>query len=135
MWKNYKLKFYRFWNKSACTPISSEERSLMIIVSQLLQNKETDLLMVPKMDKFYIKSDDDSIFIVIDNLSSEAYAIDGVSGFYIKMSDRVMGFVLDKFIEEVEKRRNEMEKKYRSNIQYSLNSVVNKFFNNNKNNK
>ena len=107
----------------------------MIIVSQLLQNKETDLLMVPKMDKFYIKSDDDSIFIVIDNLSSEAYAIDGVSGFHIKMSDRVMEFVLDKFIEEVEKRRTEMEKKYRSNIQYSLNTVVNKFFNNNKNNK
>jgi hypothetical protein len=135
MWKNYKLKFYRFWNKSACTPISSEERSLMIIVSQLLQNKETELLMVPKMDKFYIKSDDSSIFIVIDNISSEAYAINHVFGYHIKMSDRVMNFVLDKFIEEVEKRRTDMEKEYRNNIQYSLNSVVNKFFNNNKNNK
>lgn len=129
--KNIKLKLYNFLNKASSTKITKEERSLMIIVTQLLKNDNTDLLMVPNMDKFYIKADDSSIFIVIDNTCNEAYVINHVFGYHIKISDRVMNFVLDKFIDEVEKRRTEMENEYRNNIQYSLNSVVNRFFNKN----
>lgn len=129
--KNIKLQLYKFLNKASSTKITKEERSLMIIVTQLLNNDNTDLLMVPKMDKFYIKADDSSIFIVIDNTCNEAYVINHVFGYHIKISDRVMNFVLDKFIDEVEKRRTIMENEYRNNIQYSLNSVVNRFFNKN----
>jgi len=134
MIKNYKLKFYKIWNKSLCSEITREERDLMIIVSQLVKNNDTDLLMVPKMDKFYIKSGDGSIFIVVDNMTSEAFVINHVLGYHIKLSDRVMNFVLDKFIYEVEKRRTAMENEYKSNIQYSLNTIVSRLFNNNNNN-
>ena len=132
MLKKVKLQFYKIFNKQDTTPISKEERSLMIIASQLVNNKKTDLLMTPRMDKFYITSDDKSLFVVIDTELCDACVVNHVFGYHIKISQRAMNFILDKFIDEVEARRNAMENEFRSNIQYSLNSVAERLINNKK---
>lgn len=109
------------------TKISKEERYFMIIVTHLLKSKNSELLMVPDMNKFYIKSDDGTLFIIIDLLMNEGIAINHVFGYNIKLSPRVSLYVYDKFIHEVEIRRNNMENEYRNNIQNSLHAVVNHY--------
>lgn len=109
------------------TNISKEERYFMIIVTHLLKSKNSELLMVPDMNKFYIKSDDGTLFIIIDLVMNEGIVINHVFWCNIKLSPRVSLYVYDKFIHEVEIRRNNMESEYRNNIQKSLHAVVNHY--------
>lgn len=106
--------------------IEREERYLMIIVRKLLNSQESELLMVPDMSKFYIKSEKNGIFVVADFNTNVASVINHKFGYDIKMKNaRVLKYVVGNFTTVVEKRRQEMENEYRGNIQHTLSSVLN----------
>lgn len=106
--------------------IEREERYLMIIVRKLLNSQESELLMVPDMSKFYIKSETNGIFVVADFNTNVASVINHKFGYDIKMKNaRVLKYVVGNFTTVVEKRRQEMENEYRGNIQHTLSSVLN----------
>jgi len=106
--------------------IEREERYLMIIVRKLLNSQESELLMVPDMSKFYIKSEENGIFVVADFNTNIASVINHKFGYDIKMKNaRVLKYVVGNFTTVVEKRRQEMENEYRGNIQHTLSSVLN----------
>lgn len=119
------LKLIKLFN---CTgaQISCEERALMIIVNKLLASNGSEPLMAPTMNKVYVRSDDRSIFVVIDFDTNDASVINHHFGYDIKISERVARSISDRFVAEVEKRRTDMENEYRGNIQYSLSSVIKK---------
>ena len=109
------------------TKITTEERYLMIIISQLMKRKDSELLTIPYVTKCYIKNDNAKIFITVDFVQNEAFVRNHVFGYDIKLSPRVTVYIYDKFIKEVEIRRNEMENEYRNNVQNSLHSVVDRY--------
>ena len=106
--------------------IEREERYLMIIVRKLLNSQESELLMVPDMSKFDIKSENNGIFVVADFNTNVASVINHKFGYDIKMKNaRVLKYVVGNFTKVVEQRRQEMENEYRGNIQHTLSSVLN----------
>lgn len=117
----------RMFDPKHSTKITTEERYLMIIISQLMKRKDSELLTIPYVTKCYIKSDNAKIFITVDFVQNEAFVRNHVFGYDIKLSPRVTVYIYDKFIKEVEIRRNEMENEYRSNVQNSLHSVVDRY--------
>lgn len=117
----------RMFDPKHSTKITTEERYLMIIISQLMKRKDSELLTIPYVTKCYIKNDNAKIFITVDFVQNEAFVRNHVFGYDIKLSPRVTVYIYDKFIKEVEIRRNEMENEYRSNVQNSLHSVVDRY--------
>lgn len=126
--RTLKLKLIKKLSPTSATPIIQEERYLMIIIKKLLNLKESELLMTPNMSKFYItldkNNDKSGIFVVIDFTSNVTSIINHKFGYDIKMSSRVSSYIMTNFITKVEERRENMEKEYRSNIQYSLSTVL-----------
>jgi len=122
--KKIYVKLNRMFNSKNDNRISKEERCLMIIVKKLLSIPETDLLMMPNMNKAYIRSDDRQIFVVIDMNNRSASVVNHHFGYDLRLSQRVLDYVSDNFTVEVEKRRTNMENEYMTNIQYSLSNVI-----------
>lgn len=124
--------------------IFHDERGLMIIVKQLLNNKESVLLMKSGMDKIYIKSNDGAVFVTVDFNNRIAFVtvdfnnriasdINHKFGFNIPFSQRVSTYINDNFSNEVDKRRTELENEYRGNVHYSLSNVIHNLYKNEKN--
>jgi hypothetical protein len=122
--KKIYVKLNKMFNLKSDNRISREERCLMIIVKKLLSIPETDLLMMPNMNKAYIRSDDRQIFVVIDMNNRSASVVNHHFGYDLRLSQRVLNYVSDNFTVEVEKRRTNMENEYMTNIQYSLSNVI-----------
>lgn len=124
--KKLELKLYKFLNKSNTLPLSKEERCALIIVGKLLLNKGNELLMYPSLNRFYIKSDDNGIFVVVTSNPNEITIINHVYCYNVKLGERSYNRIYDMFMEEVKRRRLAMEKEYTDNIQYSLMNVASK---------
>lgn len=127
--KKIAVKFTKMVSNKNDLNITQEERSLMIIVKYLIEDPNSDLLMTPGMYKLYIKSDDKTLFVVVDMGNNTASIINHHFGYNIKMSQRVMNYIDCNFSKEVEKRRTIMENEYRGNIKYSLSGIINNFKN------
>lgn len=127
--RRFKLRVSKLFKCRDFTPLTSEERNLVIVVAHLLANKDTDLLMHPDLHTFYIKSDVNGLFVIINFYNKTSCVINHVFGYDIKMSDRVSNYIRGMYIREVEVRRREMEKEYRNNIQHSLKNVINTIHN------
>lgn len=125
--RKIKLWLRRTFDPKQSAKVSKEERNLMILISHLLKDKNSELLMIPDMSKFYIRSYDKTLFITIDFNSNEAVAVNHVFGYNIKLSQRVVVYIYKKFTHEVEIRRMDMENEYRGNIQNSLHTVLDRY--------
>ena len=118
----------RFFDMKKCAEISQEERYLMIIASQLMKDKSSELLLTLNLNKFYLRNRAARLFIIIDFSTDEACVINHVFKYDIKMSARVSSYIYKKFTKEVEKRRNEMEDEYRNSVNNSLHNVLDNYF-------
>lgn len=124
--KKLELKLYKILNKSNTIPLTKEERCSIIIVSKLLLNKGNELLMYPSLNRFYIKSDENGIFVVVTSDPNEITIINHVYCYNVKLGERSYNRIYNMFMEEVKQRRLAMEKEYTDNIQFSLMNVVSK---------
>ena len=77
----------RMFDPKHSTKITTEERYLMIIISQLMKRKDSELLTIPYVTKCYIKSDNAKIFITVSNLGIVApLSIRAITGWLTPLS-------------------------------------------------
>lgn len=117
------------WFKQKLSPqdfdrVTKTERDAIMIFNTLVHHPESDLLIRPSNDKYYIKSAKTGIFITLSTYNPEISIINHVYGYNVKISNRVMKNMERTFVTEVEKRRVEMESEYKDNIQHSLNHIA-----------
>lgn len=123
--KRFAFKIYKRINRSGTMLLSRKERYAVIIIKKLLSDSKTDLLLHPSENRFYIKNDKEKIFAVVESSPTEIdITVDKVLCFNVRLCERCHDRIHDMFIEEVEKRRMEMELEYTKNIQYSLMTVA-----------
>ena len=123
--KRFVFKVYKTFNRGGTVKFTNRERSAVIIIKSLLSDIETDLLLHPSENKFYIKSDKEKIFAVFSNSPNEIdITVDKVLCFNVRLCERCYDRIHDMFVEEVEKRRMAMEAEYTQNIQYSLMNIA-----------
>lgn len=122
--RQFKVKFAKFLDKELSETLTKGERYSIITAIKLLKDKRTELLIHPTKNKYYIKSSDNSIFVVISTNPNEITIINHVYCYNVKLCSRAMNIIYDRFISEVDKRRTAMEEEYTHNIQNSLITVA-----------
>lgn len=106
-------------------PISLEEDSSVQICNRLIENQNSKLTYAPKSHKRFIKNDDYDMFIVINNRTINL--INHVYSYNVFIeNDELYSNLIDKFDEELEKRRQDLENEITNNIQHSLQSILSK---------
>lgn len=113
-------------------PITHEEQYSVDICNKLIELKNSNLTFAPKSSKRFIRNDNLSMFVVIQdrtiNLINHVYSYN----VYIESTELYTNLI-DKFDEELENRRQNLEDEVRSNIQHSLQNILEKiklgFFN------
>lgn len=119
------VKLVKLFMPKAETQISKEERCLMIIVRKLLDMEDTVLEMKPNMSKLYVRKKDKSILVIVDTTNNTASIINHKFKYDLKLTQRTTNYVVDIYSREADKRRNDMEAEFRSNVQNSLTNVIN----------
>lgn len=123
--KKAKIKIAKTFIHKDDVTISAEERCLMIIVRKLLNLEDSELYMnIPEVDEIYIKSGDGKVFVCVDYHANFASVINHQFGYDLRISNRVLTYILNIFYAEAKKRRNSMKAEYRNNIRYSLSNVI-----------
>jgi hypothetical protein len=110
------LKFYRLFNSNL--EIDEQSRSAVLICHKLINKEESILLMSPISQKRYIKNDSDGLFIIIND--NQLTIVNSMCSYSILTQGRALKNILDKFDNEIEKRRQIMETEMRSNVKHSL---------------
>jgi hypothetical protein len=110
------LKFYRLFNSNL--EIDEQSRSVVLICHKLINKEESILLMSPISQKRYIKNDSDGLFIIIND--NQLTIVNSMCSYSILTQGRALKNILDKFDNEIEKRRQIMETEMRSNVKHSL---------------
>lgn len=116
--------FNQKFNPQAFERITKTERDALLIFNALIKHYDSDLLIHPSHDKYYVKSQKTGIFITISTYQPEISIINHVYGYNVKISNRVLNNMVKTFISEVENRRLQMENEYKNNIQHSLNHIA-----------
>jgi len=104
--------------------MNESERKASCIFRKLLKDPESELLTSSLSEKYYIRSHDKLMLLVLENyqisISNPVYE------YAIYLSEKSRKMLIETFIEESEKRRNQMEEEYKNNFQHSLNTIIKK---------
>ena len=122
--KRLNVKLQKLFNNSSYRSITHNERCAMIIANELISDKESELLLHPTADKFYIKNKKHQIFVILDLSKTEVMIINHRFCYIIHLSQRPLDYIHSLFIDEVEQRRCTMENEYMNNIQNSLTQIT-----------
>ena len=105
--------------------ITHEEKSSVEICNKLIEKESSKLTFAPKSLKRFIKNDDLDMFIVIENRTVNL--INHVYSYSVFIeNDELYSDLVDKFDEELENRRQELENEIKNNIQHSLETILKK---------
>ena len=97
------------------------ESEAVSICRKLISKEDTVLLISPISGKRYIKSDDNQLFIIIEDLRMTI--VNHSYSYNIPLEAKAFGRVSRIFDNEVEKRRMQMETEIRSNVKHSLSNI------------
>jgi hypothetical protein len=105
--------------------VTFEEKSCVEICEKLILSPKSNLTFAPKSFKRFIKNDEHSMFIVIENrvinIINHVYSY----SVYVENTE-IYSDLLEKFDESLEIRRNNLENEIRNNIQHSLKNILEK---------
>jgi hypothetical protein len=124
--KRIKYRFSKTYIKVSSFPtsfdsadLSAEQQSCVKIIKLLATDSDSEILMAPISEKYYIRKDE--IFIVIDrNIVS---VINSVYHYDFSFSDKLHGHLTSFLRRVIENRRVKMEATMRSKIQRSLTHI------------
>lgn len=94
-----------------------------LIFKKLLSDPETDLLISPISNKYYLKNSEKEILLTLGYMNLSI--INHVFGYDVSISTDLQEKLKVLFNEEVEIRRKRMDDEYRKNIRFSLKEVLN----------
>jgi hypothetical protein len=101
---------------------SQSEREIIVLFKKMLNRADSELLISPISQKYYVKNDAKNLLIILNH--NEVVIINHVFGYNIRVSQRSHKNLYDSFRLEVERRRAEMEESFKKNIKNSINSMI-----------
>lgn len=116
------IKTHRMMNPIYSSHPSQSEREACLILKNLLKDPSTEILTSPLSGKFYLRSSDKQILIVFGN--GQISIVNHVYGYNVPVTQKSEKMLTDKFLEEIEVRRQRMEDEYSSNIKHSLKNII-----------
>jgi hypothetical protein len=121
----YKVYLYLKEKFDPRPEVTFEEISCVEICKKLICLQSSNLTFAPKSMKRFIKNDEHSMFIVIENriitIINHVYSY----SVYIENTE-LYGELLENFDDSLENRRNQLENEIRNNIQHSLKDILDK---------
>ncbi len=115
------IRMSRLMDVNKAKGISEPEREAGSILRKLIADQETDLLTSPTTGKYYVKCEKRSMLLVLGD--GELSIINHVYGYNVHLSQRVEQMFRDQFLDEVEKRRDNMENEFRTSVKHSLKEI------------
>lgn len=130
--KYLKHKFIRFFQKVGIKIIRASNKTdepkhtefefeCISICKNLIHKEKSKLLISPISGKRYIKSEDNQIFIIIDN--RKITIVNHNYSYNIELNTKAFDRLIRIFDNEVEIRRQIMENEIRSNVKHSLSNI------------
>ena len=109
--------------KNSFKPITKSERYSIIIAIKLMNDPETELLLHPFKDRYYIHSKSAEMFMIINKYPQTVTIINHKYSYDIPMTDRSLGIILNKFLCVTENRRDILERDFLKNTEDSLGKI------------
>ena len=129
MFNRVKIRIAKMLDPVLRQQISRSERLTTMISLRLMHFPDTELLIHPSKEKFYIHTKDDQFLIVIDTFACEVTLSNHKYQYDLKFCRREMNFITGKFIETTEVRRDNLEAKFLENTEMSLQMIYNSTMN------
>lgn len=104
--------------------ITEDEKQAYSIFRKMTKDPDNDLLTSPLSGKYYIRSEKRKMLLILNN--GTISIVNTVYGYNVTISRRIEDKMRHFFLNEVEERRQEMEKEYTDNVVHSLKSIVEK---------
>ena len=118
------IRFTRMMNPLDREILSNSERDASAIFRKLLKDPESELLTSPLSGKYYLKSPDKDMLLVLGN--GNLSIVNHVYGYDVRLSQKAEKKLTETFLNEVEERRKKMEEEYSQNVQHSLKTIIEK---------
>lgn len=115
------IKWLRFFETREDREPSAYEKECFSVCKALIDQEDSVLLMSPISGKRYIKSEDDQIFIIIEQ--NQITIVNHNYSYNIDIWGSALNRISNMFDIEVEKRRDAMETEIRSNVKHSLSNI------------
>ena len=116
------IKAIRITDPSKQELVHSEyETEAFAICRNLINKRETTLLISPISGKRYIKSDDNQLFIIVE--LDQLTIVNHQYSYNIDIKGKAYERISRVFDNEVETRREKMEAEIRSNVKHSLSNI------------
>jgi hypothetical protein len=115
------IKWLRLFETKKTREPSDYEKECFYVCKALINQEDSVLLMSPISGKRYIKSEDDQIFIIIEE--NQITIVNHNYSYNIDLWGTVLTRISNVFDIEVEKRRASMETEIRSNVKHSLSNI------------
>jgi hypothetical protein len=115
------LKILRASNQSNEPKHSEFEYECLAICKNLIHKEKSKLLISPISGKRYIKSEDNQIFVIMDN--GKITIVNHHYSYNIDLTYKAYDRLLKTFDNQVEIRRQVMEDEIRSNVKHSLTNI------------
>jgi hypothetical protein len=117
------IKMAKLMNAGQKRKMTEAEKEAGGILRLLISDKETDLLTSPTTGKYYIKCNNRQMLLVLGDY--ELSIINHVYGYNVHLSQRIERLFRDQFLDEIEKRREDMESEFRNSVKHSLKEIHN----------
>jgi hypothetical protein len=118
--KKLRIKIAKFFNPDLKIPISGSERSVIQTALALMQCEDTLLLIHPNREKFYIKSADDQLTLIVCVYPASVLVANHKFRTDVPFSKRAMNLLHSKFLEYTEDKRDALEAMVNENTELSL---------------
>lgn len=123
------LGWIKIINPAQLRKITKSERYVILTALKVIKKKNTELLLHPNEDEFYIDAKDDNIFICCHfnkNYNTGLVTIVNHKFSYdVKFNSRAFNILYIAFNEEIAKRRDKLKQQYLNNSEHSLRVVYN----------
>ena len=118
------IRFTRMMNPLDREVLSNSERDASAIFRKLIKDPESELLTSPLSGKYYLKSPDKDMLLVLGN--GNLSIVNHVYGYDVRLSQKAEKKLTETFLNEVQERRKKMEEEYSQNVQHSLKTIIEK---------
>ncbi len=112
------IRMSKLMNTGQQRKMTEAEKEAGGILRSLISDEQVDLLTSPTTGKYYVKCNKRKMLLVIGD--GEISIINHVYGYNVHLSQRVEQLYRNQFLDEVEKRREDMESEFRNSVKHSL---------------
>lgn len=129
----YKIKRFRVWLGEKIRKVgpadpnaSNSQEKAIKIVSRLIGDSDSELLIAPISGKFYVKNLKKDLYVILERGSVSV--INGKYHYDVTVSDTRFDHLYQLFRNRVERDRLKMEREIRSKIEKSLDQILSDHF-------